>query len=100
MEETGAVSNKWKDWTIFYGTPSTATFVDYFIAQDVEIIQDIIPDGGERIELFEVSFDEFLELSSDIKFHHHWNLLPILYEARLNREKYNELYEIFYSKKS
>lgn len=70
--------------------------MDYFIARDCEIVQDICPDGGEKIELFEVSFDEFLELSSDARFHHHWNLLPILYEARLNREKYNELYKIFY----
>ncbi len=82
----------------FLGTVNTATFVDYYIAQDCEIIENINPDGGEKITLFEVTFDEFLELSSNEDFHHHWNLLPILYEARLNKDKYNELKELFYGK--
>jgi hypothetical protein len=43
-----------------------------------------------------VSFDELLELSSDPGFHHHWNLLPILYEARLHPEKKAELKKILY----
>lgn len=81
----------------FLGTVNTATFVDYYIAQDCEIIENINPDGGEKITLFEVSFDEFLELSSNEDFHHHWNLLPILYEARLNKDKYKELYNLFYN---
>jgi hypothetical protein len=55
-----------------------------------------VGDGGEKITLFMVSFDEFLELSSDPTFHHHWNLLPILYEARLYPEKKEELRKILY----
>lgn len=98
FEETWATSDDWSVWNEFLGTVNTATFVYYFIARNVEIISPIHPDGGEKIELFEVSFDEFLKLSSNVWFHHHWNLLPEMYEARLNKHKYNELYKIFYGK--
>lgn len=98
LEEAGAISLDWKHWLTFDGTTNVATFVDYFIARNCEIIQEIQPDSGEKISLFEVSFDEFLELSSDENFHHHWNLLPILYEARLKKEKYEELKEFLYGK--
>lgn len=98
MEETGAKSENWTHWMEFHGTNLTATYVDYFIARNCEIIESINPDPGEKIQLFEVTFDEFLELSSNEAFHHHWNLLPILYEARLSKEKYQELYARIYGK--
>lgn len=97
-EETGSVAPFWKKWLHFTGTANIITAVDYFIAHDVEKISEIVPDGGEKITLFEVTFDEFLALSSNKKFHHHWNLLPILYEARLYPEKYRALKEFFYKK--
>jgi len=53
------------------------------------------PDPGEKIRLFEVSFDEFLLLSSDSRFQHHWNLLPTLYEARLDGNKRESLRKLF-----
>ena len=83
-------------WTIFHGTNNVNTSVYYYIARNCLQVSDITPDGGEKIELFTVSFDEFLELSSDIRFHHHWNLLPILYEARLHPEKKEALKKILY----
>lgn len=98
LEETGAVSQNWSEWFTFSGTAHTATYVDYFIARDCEIVGAINPDGGEKIELFEVDFDEFLALSSNEKFHHHWNLLPMLYEARLEKAKYDELKKIIFGK--
>lgn len=96
LEETGAISDDWHEWFIFEGTAHTATFVDYFIARNCEIIQDIRPDGWEKIELFEVTFDEFLNLSSDEKFSHHWNLLPLMFEARIDEKKYQELKKIIF----
>ncbi len=96
LEETGLVSENWKPWLCFDGTNNTAVYVHYFIAHGCKKIKEITPDGGEKISTFEVTFDEFLELSSNPEFSHHWNLLPIMYEARLNGKKYKELKEIIF----
>lgn len=99
LEETGCTSDDWHHWMDFTWTVHTATYVYYYIARNCRSIQDVAPDGWEKIELIEVNFDQFLELASDIRFQHHWNLLPYMYEARLSQKKYNELYEIIYGKK-
>jgi len=83
-------------WFEFSGTKNVNTSVHYYIARNVYNVSDITADSGEKIELFTVTFDEFLELSSLSGFHHHWNLLPILYEARLFSEKKEELRRVFY----
>lgn len=95
-EETGHSSDSFSEWMVYHGTNNVYTQVHYYIARDCTQIWDIVWDGGERISLFTVSFDEFLELSSDPWFHHHWNLLPILYEARLYRDKKEALKKILY----
>jgi ADP-ribose pyrophosphatase len=95
-EETGYMSDHLELWMTYHGTNNVHTEVHYYIARDCYHMGDIATDGGERIELFTVSFDEFLELSSDPRFHHHWNLLPILYETRLHPEKKEELRKILY----
>jgi len=97
-EETGYTSDILTSWFEFTGTKNVATSVHYYIAHDCYQVSDIIPDPGEKIELFTVSFDEFLELSSHPGFHHHWNILPILYEARISSTKKQELYSILYGK--
>jgi ADP-ribose pyrophosphatase len=98
LEETGYVSDELVPWLRFDGTSNVMTYTHFFIARNCQKIQDIEPDSGERIELVTVTFDEFLELSSNHGFHHHWNLLPILYEARLSSQKKEELKKIFYCK--
>ncbi len=95
-EETGYTSDNIIEWGVYYGTNNVHTEVSYFIARDCLKISEIIGDGWEKIELFTVSFDEFLELSSNNMFHHHWNLLPILYEARLFPEKKEALRKIIF----
>lgn len=72
--------------------------VYYYIARDCEIVTPIMADVGEKISLFEVDFDEFLELSSNEEFHHHWNLLPIMYEARLKKDVYEDLKQKIFGK--
>lgn len=96
QEETGYMSNKVHPWFEFSGTKNVNTSVYYYIAQDIFKVGDIVPDAWEKIELFSVTFDEFLELSSLSWFHHHWNLLPMLYEARLFADKKEELRHVFY----
>ncbi len=97
LEETGFVSDNWKSWFRFDGTDNTVMYVHYFIAHGCKKIQEITPDGGEKISTFEVNFDEFLNLSSNPKFAaHHWNLLSMIYEARLNEKKYKELKKMIF----
>ncbi len=96
-EETWYTSDSITPWFEFSWTKNVNTSVYYYIARDCYRVGDIIPDGGEKIEVFTVTFDEFLELSSHPGFHHHWNLLPLLYEARLNPEKKESLRKVFYS---
>lgn len=98
-EETGYVSDEWKEWFRFDGSPNTIMYVHYFIAHNCKKVSEISLDPGEKIETFEVNFDEFLELSSNPKFHHHWNLLPLLYEARLDEQKYKALKDFVYNNK-
>lgn len=81
---------------VYHGTSNVHTEVHYYIARDCTYDGEIEGDGGEKITLFTVSFDEFLELSSNPLFHHHWNLLPLLYEARLYPDKKEILKKILY----
>ncbi|MBC7498611.1 NUDIX hydrolase [Candidatus Gracilibacteria bacterium] len=96
LEETGYMTNTLIEWMTYYGTNNVHTQVHYYIARDCIYEREIQGDGGEKITLFTLSFDEFLELSSDPGFHHHWNLLPILYEARLHPDKKEALKKILY----
>lgn len=96
-EETGYTSDTIIPWFEFSWTKNVNTSVHYYIARNCYKVGDVIPDAWEKIQVFTVSFDEFLELSSHPGFHHHWNLLPILYEARLSSEKKEQLRKIFYS---
>jgi ADP-ribose pyrophosphatase len=95
-EETGYATDTLIPWMTYHGTNNVHTQVHYYIARDCIYEREIQGDGGEKITLFTVSFDEFLELSSDPGFHHHWNLLPILYEARLHSDKKEALKKILY----
>lgn len=95
-EETWYTSDMVYPWFEFTGTKNVNTSVYYYIAHDCRQVWEILPDAWEKIRLFTVTFDEFLELSSHPGFHHHWNLLPILYEARLYPDKKEELRKIFY----
>ncbi|MDD2693963.1 MAG: NUDIX hydrolase [Candidatus Gracilibacteria bacterium] len=98
LEETGYVSDEWLPWHTFNGTGNIATYTYFYIARNVRKIQEVQPDPGEKIRVFSVTFDEFIELSSNPRFHHHWPIIPILYEARLDPTKKEELRKIFFDK--
>lgn len=95
-EETGYVPGELTEWMTYHGTNNVHTEVHYYIARDCVYAWEIAGDGGELIEPFTVSFHELLELSSDPRFHHHWNLLPLLYEARLHPDKKEALKKTLY----
>jgi ADP-ribose pyrophosphatase len=97
LEETGYESNEWTLWTRFDGTNNIMTYTYFYIARDIVKVREKQEDPGERIETLEVTFDQFITLARDPAFHHHWNLLPFLYEALISPEKYDELKKIFYT---
>lgn len=90
-EETGYITHDISLWRQFNGTSNIITHVYYYVARNCEYQWSMDPDPWEKIQLFPVTFDELLELSSDERFHHHWNLMPIFYEARLSFDKKNAL---------
>lgn len=97
LEETGYVSDSWHTWTTFEGIGNSLAYVSYFIARNCKRIAPICGDGGEKIELFEVSFEEFLLLSGDVQFRHHWNIALLLYEARVSEIYKQQLYATLYT---
>lgn len=93
-EETWYTSDNIELWYKHNGTSNIISYTYFYIAYDCYKIGEIEPDPGERIELMDVSFDEFLLLSEDDKFIH-WPLLPILFSARIHADKYQELKKEF-----
>lgn len=69
----------------------------YFIAKNCKFSSLQTPDAGEKITVFDVDFDEFLKLSSDVRFQHQSFLTNILYEARVSSTAYRELYSLLYT---
>ena len=90
------MSDDWTLWYTFNGTGNIATCTYFYIARNTRKIQEIQPDPGEKIRVFTVTFDEFLDLSSNQRFHHHWPIIPLLYEARLDDTKKEELRKLFF----
>ena len=62
LEETGYASTNW----VLYNAIQPTTKIDWaifiFIARGAEKIAELRPDAGERVEVLEASFDEFLEI--------------------------------------
>jgi hypothetical protein len=71
------------DWVVYF-----------FIAKGCEKVSDQSLDGGEKIELKKVSFDELLQIGRNPKFMEK-EIIPDFYEALLDKEKYAELKQLF-----
>jgi hypothetical protein len=90
------VSDEWELWFRYDGTANVMTYTYYYIARNCRYQQSIRQDAGEKIKLTEMTFDEFLSLSSDSRFQRNIKLVPLLYEARLDPEKKELLKKTFY----
>lgn len=63
LEETGMKPKNIKLWKTYYSTGKVINTVYVFIAQNCEVVAKQNLDGGERIELNQFTFNDFLELS-------------------------------------
>lgn len=97
LEETGYKPSKMIHWKTSDFGMSVLSFCDYFIAQDCEWIQDILPDSGEKIELTFVDFDEFLMLSENPLFQHK-DIVSDLFLARIYPHKREELSNLLFGR--
>ena len=99
LEETWYVSDMWDLWFVFEGTSNILGKTYFYIARNCRKIQDIVPDGGEKInEIFELQFDEFLAFAENPHFVH-WPISAYLFGALLHTSKYEELQKLFQNKK-
>lgn len=68
LEESGFISNEWELWQTVVPVVKIDWVVWIFVAKRCTLVDKVSLDGGEKIKLKEVSFDEFIEIVSDEKF--------------------------------
>lgn len=94
LEETGYEAAEWILWKAEHPASKIDWVVYFFIAKGCRKSGKQNLDGGEKIELKHVSFDEFLQIGRDRRFMEK-EIIPDLYEALLDPVKYSELKKLF-----
>ena len=90
LEETGTKANQLVLWDSSQPFSRMDWAVYTFIGRGCEKIADLKLDGGERIKVREVSFEEFLDIVEDDNFRHVDISLQIL-KMKLHRKKIEKL---------
>lgn len=94
LEETGYVASEYVLWKAKHPNSKIDYVVYFFIAKNCKIVSEQILDGGEKIDLISVNFDEFLQKARDKKFMEK-EIIPDMYEALIDPSKYIELKKLF-----
>ncbi|MFA7310091.1 MAG: NUDIX hydrolase [Candidatus Paceibacterota bacterium] len=94
LEETGYEAGEWILWDARHPTGKIDWVVYTFVAKGLKKVADMDLDGGEKIELKPVLFDEFLAIASDLDFIEK-ETVPKVLEARLYPEKLEQLRKLF-----
>jgi ADP-ribose pyrophosphatase YjhB (NUDIX family) len=88
LEESGLESNNWE----LYNTYEPASKVDWqifnYIAKDCRKVSNQNLDNGEKIEVIEVSFEDFIELAKHDEFSNKEFALELI-KISLDKEKLN-----------
>lgn len=95
LEETGYRVNRLKPWHSYRPSSKIEWQVHAFIGQDLVKVGQQNMDAGEKIELREYSFDEFLDLGANGKMRD-LVIRIILLEARIDKRKREELKRMLY----
>ncbi|MDE2038168.1 MAG: NUDIX hydrolase [Patescibacteria group bacterium] len=93
-EESGYEADEFMLWDVQHPTSKIDWVVYTFIAKGLKKAGGLDLDGGEKITLKPVTFDEFLGLAMDGRFSEK-EVIPKLLEARLSPEKEAELRKLF-----
>jgi len=91
MEETGMVSEHWKLWKKIKHRGKVKNTIYIYIAQNCEKIAQQRLDGGEKIQIKPLTFEQFLNLSKKPSHHIAETVVDMLM-ARLS-PKFNKKYK-------
>lgn len=94
LEETGYEASEYVLWKSIHPASKIDWVVYFFIAKGCKKVAGQSLDGGEKIDLKTVSFDEFLQIGRNPKFMEK-EIIPDLYEALLDPAKYAEIKQLF-----
>lgn len=94
LEESGYTAREFILWDARHPTSKIDWVIYTFIAKGLEKIVEPSLDGGEKIKLKPVTFDEFIELGSSGHFSEK-EIQTKLVEAKFNSEKRDELKRLF-----
>jgi ADP-ribose pyrophosphatase len=86
LEETGMQSDEWELIKVYHNEGKIDWEIYLFVARNCQKVAEPNLDGGEKIEVKEVTFDEFLEHVSDEHFWGHIIANDIL-RMRLDQQK-------------
>lgn len=93
-EETGYEASQFILWDAQHPTSKIDWVIYTFVAKGLKKVSDLDLDAGEKIILRPVTFDEFLDVAIDRNFAEK-EIVPRIYEARLDPEKMEELKKLF-----
>ncbi len=94
LEESGYEADEFFLWDAQHPTSKIDWVVYTFIAKGLRKVAELSLDGGEKISLMPVGFDDFLELGTSDRFSEK-EIMPKLLEAKLYPEKKEELLRLF-----
>ncbi len=96
LEETALHSEDWQEWFTAdpWGTAKVEWNNYFFIARNCSTAGVQSLDGGEKIEVTYISFEEFLELRHNSDFRNK-DLLPILEKAAQSEKEKQKLKDMF-----
>lgn len=97
LEETGYEAEEFVLWNAQQPVGKIDWAVYTFIAKGVKKVADMNPDAGEKIELYPVSFDEFLAVGTQDNFAER-EVVPLILAALADPQKKTELKAIFNSR--
>ncbi len=94
LEETGFKANKWELWFASQPVGKIDWVIYSFIAKDLEKINHGELEVGERIQLQEFTFDEFINLTAKEHFRD-WEVSLYIYRAIKDKRKFESIRKIF-----
>lgn len=94
LEEMGLTSNDFALWFSYQPLTKIDWAVYTFIARDCQKIQEAKPDAGEKFEIIEVTFNDFLKTVADENFRDIEISLKV-FQAMMDERKMDELKKMF-----
>lgn len=94
LEETGYVADSFTLWSAVHPTTKVDWVMYTFVAKGIKKVSDMSLDGGEKIKIRKVSFDDFIKLVVEGKFGEK-QIVDIVLKAVIDPMKMVELKKLF-----